>query len=108
MPAAPVLHCVAHYACSTTAALWSAPRLVSVNPLMAVRRCATVCWCWYDGVLSSGRGRREAMDRARQHAESGNMTAANECYQKAVDIAPWMAKVVIEVCGGQWHSRCWD
>lgn len=45
------------------------------------------------------------MDRARQHAESGNMTAANECYQKAVDIAPWMAKVVIEVSSRHWLHR---
>lgn len=44
-------------------------------------------------------GRREALERARAHAESGNMAAANECYQRAVNITPWMAKVVIEVSG---------
>ncbi|KAG2434397.1 hypothetical protein HYH02_012409 [Chlamydomonas schloesseri] len=42
------------------------------------------------------RGRREALERARAHAESGNMAAATECYQRAVNITPWMAKVVIE------------
>ncbi|KXZ53691.1 hypothetical protein GPECTOR_6g608 [Gonium pectorale] len=45
---------------------------------------------------SRRRSRREAMERARAHAESGNMAAATECYQRAVDIAPWMARVVME------------
>ncbi|GFR51468.1 hypothetical protein Agub_g13877 [Astrephomene gubernaculifera] len=45
---------------------------------------------------SRRRNRREALERARSHAESGNMAAATECYQRAVDIAPWMAKVVME------------
>ncbi|PNH09346.1 Exonuclease 1 [Tetrabaena socialis] len=49
---------------------------------------------------SRGRGRREALERARAHAESGNAGAANECYQRAVDVAPWMAKVVMEVRSG--------
>lgn len=49
------------------------------------------------------RARREAMERARAHAESGNLSAATECYQRAVNIAPWMAKVVMEV--GEWLSR---
>ncbi|GIL85034.1 hypothetical protein Vretifemale_13660, partial [Volvox reticuliferus] len=45
---------------------------------------------------SRRRNRREALERARAHAEAGNLTAATECYQRAVDIAPWMAKVVME------------
>jgi exonuclease-1 len=55
--------------------------------------------------LAALRGRSEALERARQHAENGNASAAKDFYQRAVDVAPWMAKVVMEVRGQA--GRCW-
>lgn len=42
------------------------------------------------------RSREEAKERARAHKRAGNTAAANECYQRAVDITPEMAKVVVD------------
>ena len=42
------------------------------------------------------RGRRENLAKARALMDSGNSTAANDCYQKAVDIRPLTAKQFIE------------
>ena len=42
------------------------------------------------------RGRRENLAKARALMDSGNSTAANDCYQKAVDISPLTAKHFIE------------
>lgn len=42
-----------------------------------------------------GRNRLEAKTRARKHARAGNTTAANEQYQRAVDVSPEMALAVI-------------
>ncbi len=44
------------------------------------------------------RARAEQLERAKAHARAGNMTAAYECYQRAVDISPEVAKRLIEVC----------
>jgi hypothetical protein len=43
------------------------------------------------------RGRREARERALMHLQAGNLAAAEECYQRSVDITPRMAKQFIEV-----------
>jgi exonuclease-1 len=43
-----------------------------------------------------GRGRSEALIKARQHAAVGNVNAANDCYVRAVDITPDVARDVIE------------
>jgi exonuclease-1 len=42
------------------------------------------------------RSRDQARERARAHKRAGNMVAANECYQRAVDVSPEMAKAVID------------
>ncbi|XP_059289775.1 exonuclease 1 isoform X3 [Lycium ferocissimum] len=44
-----------------------------------------------------GRSRKENLSRAIEHETNGNMTAAYECYQKAVDISPSMARDLIQV-----------
>lgn len=42
------------------------------------------------------RTRTEALAKARQHARRGNASAANECYARAVDVTPEMARDVVE------------
>ncbi|KAM3361947.1 exonuclease 1 isoform X1 [Capsicum galapagoense] len=44
-----------------------------------------------------GRSRKENLSRAIEHETNGNMTAAYECYQKAVDISPSVAHDLIQV-----------
>lgn len=48
------------------------------------------------------RARQENKAKAAQHLQAGNMSAAYECYQRAVDVTPAMAKHLIEVCGRAW------
>ncbi|KAL3519455.1 hypothetical protein ACH5RR_017604 [Cinchona calisaya] len=43
------------------------------------------------------RSRRENLSRAMEHESNGNLTAAYECYQKAVDISPSVAYDLIQV-----------
>ncbi|CAI9087891.1 OLC1v1022081C2 [Oldenlandia corymbosa var. corymbosa] len=43
------------------------------------------------------RSRKENLSRAMEHESNGNMTAAYECYQKAVDISPSVAYDLIQV-----------
>lgn len=43
------------------------------------------------------RSRKENLSRAIEHETNGNMTAAYECYQKAVDISPSVAHDLIQV-----------
>ncbi|KAF3790260.1 Exonuclease 1 [Nymphaea thermarum] len=43
------------------------------------------------------RSRKENLERAIQHESSGNLNAAFECYQKAVDISPSIAVELIQV-----------
>lgn len=43
------------------------------------------------------RSRKENLENARNFAAAGNATAAYECYQRAVDISPAVAKQFIEV-----------
>nr|XP_009604428.1 exonuclease 1 isoform X1 [Nicotiana tomentosiformis]XP_033512784.1 exonuclease 1 isoform X1 [Nicotiana tomentosiformis] len=43
------------------------------------------------------RSRKENLSRAIEHEANGNMTAAYECYQKAVDISPSVAHDLIQV-----------
>jgi hypothetical protein len=50
-----------------------------------------VCW----PVACSAR--QEARERAMAHHNNGNLIAAQECYQRAVDVTPSMAKQLIEV-----------
>lgn len=45
----------------------------------------------------SFRSRKENLSRAIEHENNGNMTAAYECYQKAVDISPSVAHDLIQV-----------
>ncbi|KAL3345029.1 hypothetical protein AABB24_024136 [Solanum stoloniferum] len=44
-----------------------------------------------------GRSRKENLSRAIEHETNGNMIAAYECYQKAVDISPSVAHDLIQV-----------
>ncbi len=48
-------------------------------------------------VPASCRARAEQLERAKAHVRAGNTTAAYECYQRAVDISPDVAKRLIEV-----------
>jgi exonuclease-1 len=48
------------------------------------------------------RARQENKAKAAQHLQAGNMSAAYECYQRAVDVTPAMAKHLIEVCDRAW------
>lgn len=43
------------------------------------------------------RSRKENLERAVEHEANGNSTAAYECYQKAVDISPQIARELIQV-----------
>ncbi|XP_049936342.1 exonuclease 1 isoform X2 [Nymphaea colorata] len=43
------------------------------------------------------KSRKENLERAIQHESSGNLNAAFECYQKAVDISPSIAVELIQV-----------
>ncbi|KAL2484236.1 Exonuclease 1 [Forsythia ovata] len=43
------------------------------------------------------RSRRENLSRAMEHESNGNLSAAYECYQKAVDISPSVAHDLIQV-----------
>nr|XP_025885131.1 exonuclease 1 isoform X2 [Solanum lycopersicum] len=47
--------------------------------------------------ITLGRSRKENLSRAIEHENNGNMTAAYECYQKAVDISPSVAHDLIQV-----------
>jgi hypothetical protein len=49
--------------------------------------------------LACTRGRREARARAAAHLAAGNTAAALECYQRAVDVTPAMARQV-----GGWRA----
>ena len=52
------------------------------------------------------RSRRENLEKARVHLLAGNVSAAEDCYQKAVSITSSMAKQLIEVSGGvSLHTR---
>ena len=42
------------------------------------------------------RGRQEQRDRAAAHVRAGNLRAAEECYQRSVDVTPAMAKQLME------------
>ncbi|EPS71924.1 exonuclease, partial [Genlisea aurea] len=42
------------------------------------------------------RSRKEYLSRAMEHESNGNLSAAHECYQKAVDISPSMAYELIQ------------
>jgi hypothetical protein len=46
------------------------------------------------------RARQENKQKAVQHLQAGNLSAAYECYQRAVDVTPAMAKHLIEVRAG--------
>lgn len=70
-----------------------------------LRRCGVEAVYVFDGGRMPGkaneeaerkRTRTEAKDRARKHRRAGNLTAANEQYQRAVDVSPEMALAVIE------------
>lgn len=43
------------------------------------------------------RARKDNFERAVEHDSNGNSTAAYECYQKAVDISPAIARELIQV-----------
>lgn len=43
------------------------------------------------------RSRKENLSRAMEHESNGNLSAAYECYQKAVDISPSIAYDLIQV-----------
>lgn len=51
----------------------------------------------------SCRSRRENLANARAFAASGNTAASYECYQRAVDISPAVAKRFIEVSQRAWQ-----
>lgn len=50
-----------------------------------------------DQEIKRARSRRENLSRAMEHESNGNLTAAYECYQKAVDISPSIAYDLIQV-----------
>ncbi|KAK4482050.1 hypothetical protein RD792_011602 [Penstemon davidsonii] len=50
-----------------------------------------------DQEIKRARSRRENLSRAMEHESNGNKSAAYECYQKAVDISPFVAYDLIQV-----------
>lgn len=54
------------------------------------------------------RSRELYFERARAHKEAGNDAAAYDCYQKAVDISPALAKQFIEACSPFFLCRPWS
>ncbi|KAK4440107.1 Exonuclease 1 [Sesamum alatum] len=50
-----------------------------------------------DQEIKRARSRRENLSRAEEHESNGNLSAAYECYQKAVDISPSVAYGLIQV-----------
>ncbi|KAK4399299.1 Exonuclease 1 [Sesamum angolense] len=50
-----------------------------------------------DQEIKRARSRRENLSRAEEHESNGNLSAAHECYQKAVDISPSVAYGLIQV-----------
>ncbi|KAL8032355.1 hypothetical protein ABFX02_13G090400 [Erythranthe guttata] len=50
-----------------------------------------------DQEIKRARSRKENLSRAVEHESNGNLTAAYECYQKAVDISPSVAYDLIQV-----------
>lgn len=76
-----------------------------VNRARGLRRSGVEAVFVFDGGRLPGkaaeeaqrrRNRREALDKAKTHARNGNASAANECYVRAVDVTPEMAREVIE------------
>lgn len=49
---------------------------------------------------SRAKARKEHLQRAAAHLHAGNACAANECFQKAVDISPAVAKRLIDALKG--------
>lgn len=47
--------------------------------------------------IKRARSRKEYLTRAMEHESNGNLSAAYECYQKAVDISPSVAHDLIQV-----------
>lgn len=43
------------------------------------------------------RARKDNLERAVEHESNGNSSAAYECYQKALDISPLIARELIQV-----------
>ncbi|KAL5978699.1 hypothetical protein ACLOJK_029816 [Asimina triloba] len=50
-----------------------------------------------DEEVKRSRARKENLERAVEHESAGNSAAAYDCYQKAVDISPSVARELIEV-----------
>ncbi|KAL0442581.1 UNVERIFIED_CONTAM: Exonuclease 1 [Sesamum latifolium] len=50
-----------------------------------------------DQEIKRARSRRENLSRAEEHESNGNLSAAYECYQKAVDISPSVAYGLIQI-----------
>ncbi|XP_073300650.1 exonuclease 1 [Primulina huaijiensis] len=50
-----------------------------------------------DQEIKRARSRKENLARAMEHESNGNLSAAYECYQKAVDISPSVAHDLIQV-----------
>ena len=76
-----------------------------MNRARALRRANVRATYVFDGGRLPGkaaeeaqrrRTRSEALAKAKAHARNGNASAANECYARAVDITPEMAREVIE------------
>lgn len=68
-------------------------------------RCWLLNWGPFDNsfaLLHWNRSRKENLERAIEHERLGNHSAANECYQKAVDITPGIAFRLIQVPSSQW------
>lgn len=51
------------------------------------------------------RMRKENLARAIEHETEGNSAAAYECYQKAVDISPLIARELIQVGKGFFEAQ---
>lgn len=78
-----------------------------------LRRCGVEAVYVFDGGRMPGkaaeeadrqRARSTARDRARAHKRAGNSNAANEAYQRAVDVTPEMAKAVIDRLRAEGHA----
>jgi hypothetical protein len=60
-----------------------------------------------DFCLAILRARKEALEKARAFMQAGNLQAADQAFQRAVDVTPLMTRDVIQVSALMKGRRGW-